>query len=378
MKTPSWLFIIACIAMLTACGGSGSDSPATEPTPQIGSDEGTGNDDNTNPVVEGTIYGPYSTGSASEPATVYFDLDSGEVVDLSEAAAATDTQWDIAFRRTEVMVNTHQDTAVSVYFTGNNADFYDNAGEPIASSFLNATVDSELDDYLAVKAASIPAAEEFITDSESEVIGDTFYNYDMSTHVVTAADDVYYVVASDENYTKFRITDIQTEGRLLGELILGIAHQSSLDGASEFADEVSLNLNTVGCSEDIYVDFDTQQIVTAADGWDLSIPCGDGAAEFALTIPDDATVLKTDIATFAGIDAEAAPYYGFSANQVTRYAFDNQQWYYYDTTSHLLYSQFGVYLIKVGETTYKFQITSYYDDEGTSGNYSFRFDPVGE
>ena len=39
-------------------------------------------------------------------------------------------------------------------------------------------------------------------------------------------------------------------------------------------------------------------------------------------------------------------------------------------------SQFGVYLIKAGDTVFKMQITSYYDEEGTSGSYSFRSDAL--
>ena len=96
------------------------------------------------------------------------------------------------------------------------------------------------------------------------------------------------------------------------------------------------------------------------------------------SIADDATVLRTDADTYAGIDTEAAAFYGFSAETVSDYAFTANNWYYYDSTSHLLYSQFGVYLIQAGDSVFKFQITSYYDEDGTSGAYSFRADPVTE
>ncbi|MCP4948565.1 MAG: hypothetical protein GY923_13790, partial [Aestuariibacter sp.] len=233
--------------LLTACGGSSNKTPEEEI------------------ITEGEIYGPYSTGSTSEPVTVYFDLDTQSTVELTDEEAATDTTWDIAFRRTKVWLNTAQETPVSVYFTGNNADFYDADGNPIADMFTTATADSELDDYTAITLADVPEADAFSSDEAAAVVGTSFYNYDMTTHVVTAADDVYYIVYSDSNYTKFRVTDIQTTGREIGEITFEIAHQSVLDGQSEFATAQTLTLQTEACTDDTYVDFDTQTTATEAD-----------------------------------------------------------------------------------------------------------------
>ncbi|MHC6647340.1 HmuY family protein [Alteromonas sp. HB246098] len=369
--------LLAMTFGLTACGGSSSDDTSVETPDQVtdgSGDSDDGSSDGKN--EEATIYGPFSTGSTSEPVAVYFDLDTQTQLTLTEEEAATDTTWDIGFKRTSVFLNTHQEAAVSLYFTGNNSDFYDDTGAPVSELFLNATADSELDDYLAVTQSDIPEAEAFSTDTETQVIGDTFYNYDFTTHVVTPNEETYYIVSSDSNYTKFHVTDIVTEGRGIGEITLGVMHQSVLDGQSTFADEIALTVDAVGCSDAVYVDFDMQQVVTQADGWDLSIPCADGAGEFTLSIADDATVLRTDAETYDGVDTEAAQFYGFSEETVSEYAMSSHNWYFYDSTSHLLYSQFGVYLIQAGDSTYKLQITSYYDEEGASGAYSFRADPL--
>ena len=375
--------LLAMTLGLVACGGSDSSDPIVETPDQSGEDssdevdDGSGDEGESSNEVA-TIYGPYSTGSTSEPVAVYFDLDTQTQVTLTEEEAASDTTWDIGFKRTSVFLNTAQEAPVSIDFTDNNSDFYDENGAAVADLFLNATADSELDDYLAVTTSDVPDSDAFSTDTESAVIGDTFYNYDTTTHVVTAASDTYYVVSSDENYTKFHVTDIVTEGRGIGEITLGVMHQSVLDGQTTFAEEVSLSVNAVGCTSPIYIDFDLQQEVTETDAWDITIPCADEAGEFALSIADDATVLRTDAETYAGIDTEAAAFYGFSAETVSDYAFTDNNWYYYDSTSHLLYSQFGVYLISAGDSVFKFQITSYYDEDGTSGAYSFRADPVAE
>ena len=369
--------LLAMTFGLTACGSSSSDDTSIETPDEVtdgSGDSDAGSSDGEN--EEGTIYGPFSTGSTSEPVAVYFDLDTQTQLTLTEEEAATDTTWDIGFKRTNVFLNTNQETAVSLYFTGNNSDFYDDTGAPVPDLFLNASADSELDDYLAVTQSDIPDADAFSTDTETQMIGDTFYNYDFTTHVVTPNEETYYIVSSDSNYTKFHVTDIVTEGRGIGEITLGVMHQSVLDGQTTFAEEVALTLDAVGCSDTVYIDFDIQQVVTQTDDWDLSIPCADGAGEFTLSIADDATVLRTDAETYDGVDTEAAQFYGFSEATVSEYAMNANNWYFYDSTSHLLYSQFGVYLIQAGDTTYKLQITSYYDEEGTSGAYSFRADPV--
>lgn len=378
----TYLAILLTLSLaVTACGGSDNKSPLETPDEtNTGTDEGndSGNSDDDNGSDIGAIYGPYSTGTTSEPVAVYFDLDTQSVVSLTESEAQTNTVWDIGFKRTSVFLNTHQETPVSVYFTGNNSDFFDESGAPIADKFTNATADSELDDYLAVTTADIPQDDAFASDTQTHIIGDTFYQYDFTTHVVTPASDVYYVVSSDGNYTKFHVTDIVTEGRGIGEITLGVMHQSVLDGQTSFASELSVTIGAAACSAPIYFDFDMQQVVTETDEWDITIPCEDGAGAFAINIADDATVLRTDAQTYAGIDPQAAQYYGFSSETVTDYAFNSNSWYYYDSTTHLLYSQFGVYLIKVADQVFKFQITSYYNDEGTSGHYSFRTDVVTE
>lgn len=369
--------LLAMTFGLTACGSSSSDDTSVETPDEVtdgSGDSDAGSSDGEN--EEATIYGPFSTGSTSEPVAVYFDLDTQTQLTLTEEEAAADTMWDIGFKRTSVFLNTHQDTPVRLYFTGNNSEFYDDTGAPVPDLFLNATADSELGDYLAVTQSDIPGADAFSTDTETQVIGDTFYNYDITTHVVTPNEETYYIVSSDSNYTKFHVTDIVTEGRGIGKITLGVMHQSVLDGQTTFAEEVALTVDAVGCSDAVYVDFDMQQVVTQTDDWDLSVPCADEAGEFTLSIADDATVLRTDADTYDGVDPEAAQFYGFSEETVSEYAMSANNWYFYDSTSHLLYSQFGVYLIQAGDTTYKFQITSYYDEEGTSGAYSFRADPL--
>ena len=114
--------LLAMTFGLTACGSSSSDDTSVETPDEVtdgSGDSDAGSSDGEN--EEGTIYGPFSTGSTSEPVAVYFDLDTQTQLTLTEEEAATDTTWDIGFKRTNVFLNTNQETAVSLYFTGNNS-----------------------------------------------------------------------------------------------------------------------------------------------------------------------------------------------------------------------------------------------------------------
>ena len=377
LSTPFKLTSLALCILLTACGGGNSSSSDTTPEPTP-----TPTPAPTAPT-QGAINGPHSTGSVSEPAFVYYDLDNSAVVELTADQATTNTDWDIAFKRSGVYLNQHSDNAIKAYATGNNSDFFDADGKAIAASFIAATAETELDAYLAIKTSDIPADEtKFVGDETSNII-DSFYHYDMTTHVVTAADSHYFITHSDDAFTKFRATDITTAGRGIGQITLQTAYQGSSDAA--FAVEQALVIDAaLTCSGDVthvYVDFDTNQEVTAADAWDINFPCAADktGADFTINIADDAQAMHDFDNNYDGVDPTAVAYYGFKENVYSVKAFDSTPWYQYGLNGgHLLWSQFDIYLIKTPTTTHKMQITSYYNSDGVSGNISFRADEVDE
>jgi hypothetical protein len=377
MKNMNALPLLTLVLLMTACGG-GSDKKNEVIVPPVVTPPAVVE----KPVVQGEIFGSFSTGTTAEPAFVYFDLETQSVVELSTEEAANNSVWDIALKRTGVYLNIHADNSVSAFDTGNNASFIGDDGKAIADSFINASAETELEGYLAITTADIPEdAVVFIKDVSSEILTG-FYNYDHTTHVVSAATDNYFVVNSDQAFTKFRAKTLVTAGRTLSSITLGLAHQSSTD--SEFSAEIDLTIDAaLVCSsdEDVYVDFAMQQLVTSADSWDLHLPCtvdGDNkGGSFALNIAEDALAFQDFTNNYAAIDPSAVAYYGFKKNQYMVKAFDDTPWYQYGVNGgHLLWSQFNVYLIKTATSVHKFQITSYYNEEGTSGHYSFRADEV--
>ncbi|WP_075186598.1 HmuY family protein [Teredinibacter haidensis] len=360
---------MAISAALFACGGSGSDS-STEPTPTP------------EPTPEpGVINGPFSTGTTSDPNFVYFDMDAGEVLLLTEEEAAASDDWDIAFKRTKIYLNAAASTPVAAYFTGNNAEFYDADGGVVDSEFMAATAESELSDFTGVSAADIPAADAFSVDSEELIIGGGFYSYDSTSHIVSAAENEYFIVQSDGDFSKIRAKEITTAGRTMASIVLGVAHQNVAAGDESFMAEVDITLDAVACTSDLWIDLDTQQAVGESDEWDVRFPCitveANTGAAFELHIAEDASGVHDSAEGYSGITASAAAYYGFEPNVKQVRFFDDNAWYQYNLNGlHQLWSQFGVYLIKTEAATYKVQITSYYNADGDSGNYSFRFESL--
>lgn len=376
MKMLRNLLSSVVILGLVACGGDDdndspqptaepSPAPTAEPTPE--------------PTPEpGDIVGPFSTGSASAPAFVYYDLDAGTALELTEAEAEANDDWDIAFRRTNVYLNFNATTPVVAYFTNNNSDFYDTDGEPVVDRFVNATAESELEDFTAVTTADIPADEAFSSDAEELIIGGAFYSYDMQTHTVSAADDQYFIVQSDGNFSKIRAKSLTTAGRTLSELTLGIAFQNVAMGDEAFMAEQDVIVDAVNCEADLYIDLDTAMVVEQSDDWDVRLPCvtvaADTGAGFEMHIADDASATIDSDNSITGVDPERTFEYSFESNIQQIRVFDEHPWYEYSLQgNHLLWSQYGVYLIKTATATYKLQIVSYYNNDGTSGNYSFRY-----
>jgi len=375
ISTSFKLTSLALCVLLTACGGGSSSSKTITPEPTPAPSP-------SNPT-QGDITGPLSTGSISEPAFVYYDLDTKVILELTAEQAETNTIWDVAFKRSGVYLNQHSDNTVKAYATGNNSDFFDVDGKAIAESFIAANAEVELDDYLSVKTTDIPTDEAmFVGDVTSNII-EGFYDYNSETYVITPADTKYFITHSDSAFTKFRATSITTVGRGIGQITLQAAYQGNAD--VEFAEEQELIIDAaLACSGDVthvYVDFDTNQEVTMADAWDINFPCAADktAADFTINIADDAQAMHDFDNKYDAIDPAAVAYYGLKTNSYSVKAFDNTPWYQYGINGgHLLWSQFDVYLIKTPTKTHKLQLTSYYNADGVSGNISFRADEINE
>lgn len=367
------LSVVALSLTLAACGSSSSkkEPEVVEPTTPT-----TPTPPTPPPVVQGEIFGPFSTGSISESKFVYFDLDKKEVVELTEEEAKTNTVWDVAFKRTSVYLNANNaDNPVSVHDTGNNDEFWDAEGKAVVESFVSATADSEKQEYLDVAASNVPTDDTLFKNDVTDRILDGFYTYNMSTHTVSANAENFYVVKNNDKYTKFSVKGITQNARVASDMTLSISH--------DFADAVDLTLDgaaiCTGGETKAYVDFATASSVAADAAHDLTVACGEGGFNFEMNLAESAVAYQdfSNKITDADTAATYSSYGYFKTNEFTTTAFGDLKWYAYGIQgNHKLWSKYGVYIIKSGDKNFKFQITSYYNDEGTSGNYSFRADEL--
>lgn len=370
------LSVVALSLALAACGSSSNNNepevvePTTPTTPTPP------------PVVQGEVFGPFSTGSSQEPVTVYWDLDTDSAVELTAEEAATDTVWDVAFQRYKVFLNTsNPDNPVSAYNMNNNAEFYGEDGAVNAELITAATADSELQEYLDVVTANIPEDDTMFHNDVTERILDGYYTYDFTTHSVTANAENFYIVKNNDMYTKFAVTNLTQNERVAADLTLSISY--------DFGDAVELVLDGAALCTDgathAYVDFATASTVAADEAHDLTVLCATGGFDFELGITETATAYQDfDNAVATAEDADIYSSYGyFKTNEYTVLGFSaithgsfDSTWVYGANGGHTLWSDYNVYIIKTADKHFKMQFISYYDADGTSGNISFRADEI--
>ncbi len=357
-------------ATLVACGGGSNSTDA---------DKDASNALNSGEPTYTNVFN-VSTGTSSEPVFAYYDLDADEELLLTESEAAENAEWDIAFKRTKVYLNQNSSPAVSLFFTNNTGEFYDTEGNADVTRFINATAETEENAFVNADI-TIPADEEFHADESAAAI-DGWYSYNPTTHQVSADDQTFFIVESGSDFAKFNITDLVQDG--FGMTSITINRSTQLSGETAFSPTASETFVSTDCTDDIYIDLINLLEVTAADNWDLSLPCTEGAMSFAINIGDDNRAIS-DINTTAenAIDIDALRYYPWVDNVEVTHAFttygDSNSGYgwgdYGVNGGHGLWPNYAIYVIKTPSAYYKFQITNYYDSETeASGTYSFRYE----
>jgi len=269
-----------------------------------------------------------------------------------------DANWDIGFRRTAVILN-----------GGESSTGEDTKGASLgAVSFVDVTID----DTTGVS---------WISDNVSYEI-DEWFIYNPQTFTLKMTQYVYSMVdASGEHYLKFRIDSLTGIGPPpdMGTVHITYYYQTELNstdlsGATTTASIVVEEGNG-------FFDFSSGTQVEISDSensldWDLcfsnyivkqnSGPNGIGscAAFQAFTELED----PTDIDGFTA--QPAAPLFADILSSALT------DWYNYNPTLHLLETKGEVYLIQSGDSIFKLQIISYYQNIGgtaSSAYYTINF-----
>ena len=298
----------------------------------------------------------------------------GEAADtVAVAEPGSSPVWDIAFFSTSVMLNGGEagPGAMNGYCVCQNAGASD-------AQVLAMTPASELADFEAVTASSIPASDSaWVSDALSPAISG-WYVYNPVTHQVTADATRTWKLrlaeAVNPGYAKFRVTGIANPTRTsAGRVTIEYATQAG-PGAPMGAVQTAVLDATNGR---VYFDF-TRGTVTDGTDWDISLE------GFAIRVNSGASgagragaVLASE--SFAAMtDASDAPTQIYKSDAYGG-VFDARKWYRYNLTgNHDITPTYDVYLIRRGSDVYKVQLTGYYDAAGQSRRITFRYARLSE
>jgi len=395
------LVLLMLGASLVACGSDDDDAPTPDTGTQQPSDDVVPPDDATPPApgagmpttldVDATA-GGFGT-APDDPANrwAYLDLDTGQVLDIDDATAETDTDWEIAFKRVAVRLNGGASGSGTV--RGGIADaqleYYDENDEPLVDAFVAASADEELQ---AIERVVDATTVEYLDERENPgITGDgvdtaaSWWIYDPVARTVNANPSVNYVVrgANGDSYAKVRVTDIQQ-----GERQINVELQPQTAAADAFATTTNWITSLDADGGSACYDIDTMAELdcdAAAEEWDLQAEIsadgrswnlwtnggtrGDGGAGASFG-PLDAN----GIAAFASGD-DVPVWTEDSAGGV----FERYSWYGYNLRGeNRIWPNYRVYAIDNGSDAWKLQVLRYYDEAGTSGQLQVRFAPIGE
>lgn len=159
-----------------------------------------------NETVLDASAGGSSTAAKSKPF-VYISLKDGKRVDIDDYAAKTDTTWDIAFRRTVILVNggdsgDGQGSIAVISAT----DLSQVTAVPSASSFKT---DDYLDDSCKLVTDPIGLPKTAINGGS----GGTWYDMNTGTMVLSPQPEIYVIKrANGTDHVKLQISEYKTGG----------------------------------------------------------------------------------------------------------------------------------------------------------------------
>ena len=332
----------------------------------------------------------------------YFNLETGQVVALTEAEAAASTNWHVGFRRNAIILNggTSGSGSVEGALGAAQDDFYA-ADEPVNNVFLNASADAEDDHLLATYDVSTltfteDAHQASILGSGAFIPPDTidggWYLYNTTTHAITVNDANWWFVRSNlgTSYAKFNATAL-TYDRVTG-LDVTLSFDVQADGTNQFATTATFNASVPSAGGEDCFDFDANTAVACSSAdWDVKVEIagrnfniwtnggvsgdGDGAAFGPVDAADAALYTSATIAPGSGTDISR--HYTADANASV---FTENAWYAYNLEgNHKLWPNYRTYLIDLDSNdntsaVYKLQVTSYYNEIGLSGHPSIRYE----
>lgn len=334
--------------------------------------------DSSGPTIDSTP-GEVVIDASSTTTFTYFSLDQGRTVSVTDPQ--TDQSWDLAFRRFEIRTNSG--VAGTKGVLGYNLAA---AAPPTVEQVLTRTADNQLQPFLAVTAAQIPADAQFQPDD----LGPDFTSWfrAVSTSLIVANPQAVWKVrlAGGRGYAVVRVDSILVTGvasqpslgylRLSYRLQTGgaLGPEQKVGGAVPAGGEVYFNLTTgqatttlpAGCDWDFKATSRVELQVNNVTGCNGGTFPVDVTQQFAaLTRADDAPKYASYLSRVSGpipvsFDDPKGPFlYNIKPNP---------------NGPPLFSPTFNIYLVKVGDRVYKLQVLDYYNPaDGRSGFPKLRY-----
>lgn len=317
-----------------------------------------------------------SIDASSQSDYVYYQLDDLMAKKLVVADQATDVNWDIAFKRTGLILNSGASGSGNIEATlvESQEQFYNPDDSANSSVFMNASAAQEGETALQkVPDIAEVSALTFSQDTNSNAIDSSkWWSYNPATHAVSAVSSNGWVVRSSagNSYAKFFVKSFTTTGRNLDVLTLSMAVQPAGGVFSVSADRDISTGGLVTC-----YDFDADANVDCATSsdWDLRI---DPTGSYSIWLNSAVHGNGQGAIAFGVLDVTATEYtapvtasVGHWVRDTTKGVFTDNSWYAYNLGgAHKIWPNFRVYAIKDGSNYYKLQVQSYYNTIGASGN----------
>ena len=372
---------LAAVMGLSACGsdsnrttGAGDGDIVSGPN---GGGLGDGASDGSNGDGQTGNQNPLSilldTGSAESPKWAYFNFEHGKVVPESG-------DWDIAVKRMKVKVKDGVKTAL----VDAQEDFYLN-DQPLASAFINADPQFELDNYLATTTVSSAYEDNTL----ETVIGEEWYIYQGAGKVAHNPAS-YWVIgsaAANGTFAKMTASNISNVDMPGQDQVATFRFFIQQVGEPMFGDidsalDVDVNLNQTGMK---CVDFESASTIDCTDSawdvkfdivsagrntqWNIKLNGGESGEGYA-----KATDVVAENKYSSGSEVIS---YAFSTDSVASIFSKSSPWQYGadpDNSTAVL-PNYRIYALDLGGESkpIKVQFINYYDDMANSGQITMRY-----
>jgi hypothetical protein len=339
MNRKFWLILMLAIPLALGMIGCSDD------------DDGN-NDDTVGPGDSDAV--TYTLDATSTTDFAYFSFSAGEEITVTDPAS--DSNWDMAFRRYEVKLNGGASGSAGV----GALDLGD-----VSFDDLTAIPDSVTADHYAVDAVSY--------------VVEGWYGYNPETHQTPATLRPFVLKTNEGEYVKFRILEVVPSGmNALGTLAVEyeVAASGSFSGVN---DTIAVTENE---GADIFIDFSAGSTIADTDkdtdtNWDLLFDGYTAMVNGGVSGPGSCGVYpiyeeESDYGSIADVPADMGASYPADS-------FDSamSSWWSYDGQNHTVNATNRIYLVNTGDLVYKVQILGYYEpDSGDAAHITFQYEEL--